>query len=137
MNLVVDTNVLFSALYDPSSVPGRVIELALEREVTLFAPESVLRELERTLRGKLGYTDEQWSSTRSAIPVEWIEPEVYEPGLATAGSAISDPDDVPVIATALVVDAPVLSGDGDFHPLEEPVVETLRPRETIEEISGG
>ena len=39
MNLVVDTNILFSALYDPTSDAGKLILFVLERRVSLFAPE--------------------------------------------------------------------------------------------------
>lgn len=128
MRVVIDTNVIFSALYDPGSVPGRVIELALEEEIELLAPEPVKDELDRVLREKLGYTDHQWRATLAALPIDWVEEPVYEQFLPKAREAIRDRDDAAVVALAILLGTGVVSGDGAFHPLEEPVIETWRPR---------
>lgn len=136
-DLIIDTNVVFSALYDPDSVPGQIVELALEGTLTLYAPDTVEEELERILRNKLGYTDAEWEDTRAALPVEWIEQAVYERALEAAREAIADPGDVSIVATAITVDAAIVSGDGDLHPLEEPVVQTYRPRGTVEDLEEG
>lgn len=136
MDLVVDTNVLFSALYAPNSPPGRIVELALEGEVTLYAPAQVMDELERNLRETLGYTDPEWDETRRALPVNWVQEPVYEDLLPKAEEAIGDPSDEPVVAVALLVGAPVVSGDSDFHPLEEDVVVTRKPRGAAEDLDG-
>jgi len=135
--LVVDTNVLFSALYDPESPPGRIVEFALEGTVELYAPETVRAELRDVLVRKLDYTKDEWSETKQALPVEWIDEPVYEGEIEEARSAIADEDDAPVVAASLVTGAPVVSGDGDFHPLEEAAVETYRPRASVDEIDGG
>lgn len=128
MRIVIDTTVIFSALYDPASVPGRVIELALEEEIELLAPEPVKEELDRVLREKLGYTGDQWRRTLAALPIDWVEEAVYEQFLPEAREAIRDRDDAAVVALAILLGTGVVSGDGAFHPLEEPVVETWRPR---------
>lgn len=128
MRVVIDTNVIFSALYDPASVPGHVIELALEEEIELLAPEPVKEELGRVLREKLGYTDDQWRGTLAALPIDWVEEPVYEQFLPEAREAIRDRDDAAVVALAILLGTGVVSGDGAFHPLEEPVIETWRPR---------
>lgn len=137
VDLVVDTNVLFSALYGPDSVPGRIVELGLEGAATLYAPEAVRDELERNLRGTLGYTGNEVEGTLQSLPVEWIEEPVYEPDLEVARRAIGDASDAPVVAAALTVDAPIVSGDDDFHPLEDGVVETYRPRGAAGELGDG
>ncbi len=132
MNIVIDTNVLFSALYRPTSVPGRIIELALEDEITLYAPDTVLKELERNLKDKLDYSTDEWNKNQQALPIEWIQETIYEPQLETAHTAINDASDAPIIATALTVDAIIVSGDKHFHPLEKDIVETYKPRQTHE-----
>lgn len=134
--LVVDTNVLFSALYEPDSPPGRIVELALEGEVTLYEPDRVRDELERNLRGTLGYTPAEWEETVAALPVEWIEEAVYEDELDEAKAAIGDPTDAPVVAVALLTGVPVVTGDSDFHPLEADGVETLEPRGAEGDLDG-
>lgn len=129
MRLVIDTNVLFSALYDPDTPPGRIVMLAIEGELQLFAPDTVRTELERALVGKLGYTPEEWRRTLVALPVEWMEARIYEDRLAEAREAIRDASDAPIIALALAIGADVVSGDKAFHPLRKPVVKTWRPKE--------
>lgn len=129
MRLVIDTNVLFSALYDPASAPGRLLLLAIEGAVELFAPVTVRAELERALRRKLRYSDAEWASTVVALPVEWVEEPIYSDRLAEAKVAIRDPTDAPVVALALALRAGVVSGDRDFHPLLKPVVKTWKPKD--------
>ncbi len=51
MNLVVDTNVLVSAFLWQGK-PGRLIELAAEKEIHLFTSRSLLDELAATLGKK-------------------------------------------------------------------------------------
>lgn len=132
MKLVVDTNVIFSALYAPDSSPGRILRLAIEGELQLFAPPTVRAELERILRGKLAYSDEQWAATLLALPVEWAEEALYATEMPRALRAIDDPTDAPVVALALALGCGVVSGDSDFHPLRRRVVKTWRPRDAAE-----
>lgn len=129
MKLVIDTNVLFSALYEPSSAPGQLLLLAIEGEVELYAPESVLVELERALRQKLGYDEDAWLGTLAALPVEWMDEETYVSAMPRASAAIRDPGDAPVVALALVLGADIVSGDSDFHPLRRRVARTWKPRD--------
>ncbi len=129
MKLVVDTNVIFSALYTPDSPPGQIIALALAGDLQLFAPDSVRDELERNLREKLHYSESQWSRTVDALPISWIAAATYELFLPQAAAAIRDPDDVPIVAVALLLGAGVVSGDRAFHPLRKAAVKTWRPRD--------
>lgn len=127
--LIVDTNVLVSALVRPDGPPGFIVERAHRYGVFLFAPESVLRELERIVTVKLGLPVAEADRAAASLAVEWLEERIYEDFLDEAKGAIADPDDVPVVAAGLALDLPVVSGDPDFHPLEEDVVETWTPRD--------
>lgn len=129
MKVVIDTNVIFSALYEPSSSPGRLLLLAIDEEVDLYAPVTVRAELERALRDKLGYSEEEWASTLAALPVEWVEAEVYASRMPTALRAFADPTDAPLVALALAMGIGVISGDRDFHPLRRKVVKTWMPKD--------
>lgn len=133
MRLVVDTNVLFSALYQPDSSCGRILLLAIEGEIELFAPETVRAELERVLRGKLAYSDDEWHRALAALPVDWVEAAVYHGQLARAMDAIADPTDAPVLALALALRAGIVSGDKAFHPLRKRIAKTWRPRDAATE----
>lgn len=134
MRVVVDTNVLFSALYQPDSDPGKVILLAAEGALELFAPATVREELERTLRAKLEYSESEWKLTLESLPVRWIEPLEYESLLPVVEGAIRDLSDAPVVAVALLLGTGVLSGDRDFHPLKRPIVPTWKPRDAVRNV---
>lgn len=105
MKVVIDTNVIVSALRTP--------------------------QLERVLRTKMRYSEADWDRTLAALPVSWIEATTYQGHLAKAMAAIRDADDAPVVAVALLLKASVVSGDNAFHPLRRPVVKTWRPREMV------
>lgn len=129
MRLVIDTNVLCSALYDLDSTPGKILTLAAEGEVELVAPITVRVELERALRGRLGYAAEACEAALSALPVEWVEEGVYADAMVRATDAIADPTDAPLVALAMVLGCGVVSGDRDFHPLRRKVVKTWLPKD--------
>ena len=60
LRVVVDTNVLFSALAFPAeSPPAGVFKLIVDGNVLAFSSPFILDELERTLRTKAGWDDEQ------------------------------------------------------------------------------
>lgn len=137
MKLVIDTNVLFSALYRPDSNPGKIIMLAIEGDLELHAPDTVREEMFRILVEKLRYEKADANAATLALPVTWAPREQYEDQMEVARAAIRDESDAPVVALALALHAPVLSGDADFHPLKKPVVETLRPRGDLAQRAGG
>lgn len=129
MRVVIDTNVLVSALWKPDSDPGRIVLLALEGGVELYAPDTVRAELERVLRGKLEYSESEWVAALEALPVEWVKREEYEEFLDVAHAAIRDRSDAPIVATAILIRAAIVTGDHDFHPLRGSPVEILWPRD--------
>ena len=58
MKVVVDANVLVSALVFPGGVPERVYRMAIEGGITLVASSPLLAELGRVLSEKLGWQDD-------------------------------------------------------------------------------
>lgn len=127
--LVVDANVLFSALYDPASTCGQIILLAIEGEVVLAAPETVREEMRRALLRKLGYSAAEAGAALAALPVAWSEPMEYEGRLPTATAALRDATDAPIVALALALGADVVSADKDLHALKPKLVKVWRPSE--------
>lgn len=133
VRVVVDANVLASGLYRSDGPPGRIVGAAVEGTLRLFAPETVLWELDRTFVDKMGFDRDATDRIVGALPVEWIEEALYADAMPRAKEAISDPQDVPVVACALALGLDIVSGDKDFHPLDEPWVGTWTPRDYIEE----
>ena len=60
LRVVVDTNVLFSALAFPAeSPPAKVFQLIVDGHVLAYGSPFILDELEKNLRTKAGWGDEQ------------------------------------------------------------------------------
>lgn len=121
MNLVVDTNILFSALYDPNSSAGKLILRALEGKIDLFAPDSVKEELERNLKEKLEYAGAEVRETVLVLPIKWIEKDAYAAAIEIARRYVTHKPDVPILATALATGYDVVSGDKHLLSIEQKV----------------
>jgi len=134
MNIVVDTNVLFSALYDPASDAGKLILFALERRVDLFAPESVKLELEHGLRKKLAYAEVEARETIAALPIKWVESGAYAGALDVAKGQLAHEADVPVLACALALGHEIVSGDKHLLSIKPEIVRVWKLGQLIKEI---
>ncbi len=134
MKCIIDTNIIFSALYRFDSPAGDLLVLAIYDKVTLFAPESVKEELIRNLRDKLGYSAPEIDSTMSALPINWVEKETYVQQMSEAAQFIDHEPDVPVVACAIALDAAIVSGNKHFHPLKKEGVKAWRLKEILGEI---
>ena len=67
MRVVLDTNVLLSALAFPGSKPDRVLQRVRRGEVELFLSPFILAEFERILRDKFRFTKRQTDERVTAI----------------------------------------------------------------------
>jgi putative PIN family toxin of toxin-antitoxin system len=56
VRVVLDTNVILSALVFPGGTPDQVLQRVRRREVDLFVSPFIIAELERILQGKFRYT---------------------------------------------------------------------------------
>jgi|SRR3989344_817563 len=75
--VVVDTNILFMSIYG-SDKAEKILQLANENKIKLFSPISVKRELETILEREFGWNQEKIQENIDALPVIWIEKEIYE-----------------------------------------------------------
>lgn len=126
MRFVVDTNVIFSALYNLTSPAGKLLIMAVEKKADLVSPVHVREELVKALREKLEYTRDEVKETIAALPIDWIEEDIYNHAMEEAREAISHEEDAPVVACAMALKCDVISGDRHFHPLKKPVIKTWR-----------
>jgi putative PIN family toxin of toxin-antitoxin system len=67
MRVVLDTNVLLSALAFPGSKPDQVVQRVRRGEVELFLSPFILTELERILRNKFRFTKRQTDERLAVI----------------------------------------------------------------------
>lgn len=118
MKLVVDTNVVFSALI----AGGKTREAILTTDLDLAVPEFFYTELENNrsaVRAKTGLTDAELDLLLSLIFAELtVVPKAtfsHQLEQASAVMADIDPDDVPFLALALHREAGIWSDDGHFH----------------------
>jgi len=126
MKFVLDTNVIFSALYDFESPAGKLLAMAIEKKVELASPVHVKEELVKILREKLEYTHDEIRETIAALPVAWVEEDIYVHTIKEAKEAISHEEDAPVVACAMALECDVISGDKHFHTLRKPVIKVWR-----------
>ncbi len=112
LELVVDANVLFSALIRQ----GKSEELLCRTDIIACAPEFLLDELESHLQTILAKTDrgaEEFSIVLSVLKrrVNFVKAKEFEAFKPAALAALNDADDAPYLALALFLGAPVWSND--------------------------
>jgi predicted nucleic acid-binding protein len=129
MRLVVDANILFSALYDMDSTAGRLLFLAIDDLVQLFSTEHVKEEMETILVGKLGYARDEVGELIASLPVEWIECGIYSEELKEASRILDDAADASLLAVATVLGCDVVTGDNEILAAKFHKVNVRRLRE--------
>jgi predicted nucleic acid-binding protein len=130
--IIVDANVLYSALYKPQGVCGTILLAAIDGFCELFSPDSVREEIRRNLVENLSMTEQETLRLISALPLAWVPREAYEENINRAVSLLTHEEDAPVLATSLATHLPVLSGDRHLHS-ERVIknVKVLTPRQFL------
>lgn len=134
MKFIVDTNIIFSGIYDLESNAGKVLLLATEEKIELFSPEYVKQELIQILQKKLKFTVIEVFDIILALPMKWIEAEIFEDGVELAAGLISHKKDIPVLACALALGIDILSGDKHFQNIKIKKIKIWKLREAVETI---
>lgn len=135
MRLVVDTNVVFSALI----AGGKTRELMLMRDVEVYLPEFFLIELGKyneTLLEKTGLDEASLNNLLDLVfeDAHIVPKEEFSDEIPEARRAISDtdPDDAPFLALALHLDIPIWSDDRDLQ--EQKAVDVKTTTEIVEHL---
>jgi predicted nucleic acid-binding protein len=115
MRIVVDANVLFSALLKDSLTR----EIWFSSGLTLYSTKFMLVELSKYksyLLGKYAGKEEDFNNLTIKLlsKVKFVDDSKLTPFLPAAESLISDEKDQLYIALALKVDAPIWSNDAGF-----------------------
>ena len=108
MRVVLDTNVLISALVFPGGSPESVYRLVTEGRVEMVSSPSLLAELARVLGSKFG-----WAPDDVAFTLRWITViGVIVRPVAQVEAIVEDPDDDRVLEAAAEGHADaIVSGD--------------------------
>ena len=137
--LVIDTNVLVSAFLWQGT-PGRLIELAGEKEVLFFTSRSLLEELHETLNKKklvrsvvaTGLSADQMLTNYRRLATLVTARQLAKP-------VSRDADDDAVLACAIAAHADfIISGDDDLLVLKNfEGIPIIRPAQAVEVFARG
>lgn len=97
IRIVLDTNVLIAAAFARSPYVEEIINLALTGHVRIIISPFIIKELQRKLVDKFGYPKPQAEAFVQGVGK--IGKFVSDTAMITA--RLTDPDDYPIIATAL------------------------------------
>ena len=120
MKVLVDTNILFSALLYPNGAPGRALIYVSENQELALSDYNIseLREIvQRKIPAQMADVDVLLAKLAYELVVAPISPE----------KLISDPKDAPVLNAAIVANVDIIiSGDKHFAELalNRPIVKT-------------
>jgi len=134
MKCIIDTNILFSALYNLNSNAGDLLILAAYNKITLYAPEFTKEELIRILKDKLHYSNKEILDSIAALPVTWIENDLYSMNLERAKEFIDHDTDIPIVACSLTLNLDIVSGDKHFHPLKKEGIKAWNLKDLLKQI---
>lgn len=114
MLVMIDTNILISAMLSPDGQVSAVMK-ALVRRHTLCVPSFSLLEMEAAVRRKWPHKLAQIDAFLQRLPYEIIR----TPDILPEVPHIRDAGDSPILATAMLSEAEVLlTGDKDFLDVE-------------------
>jgi putative PIN family toxin of toxin-antitoxin system len=127
--IVLDTNVLITALLNPFGAPGRIWDLVLAREIQLAYDDRVLIEYERVLnRAKFGFEKSRVDAhlaiflfQQAVITKPWPQ------------QTLPDPDDAIFLEVAFAASAPLITGNTRHFPDQVcGTVRVIKPHEWLE-----
>lgn len=127
MRIMLDTNVILSALLFPSENMTHLIETVAVKN-TMVLSSYVIEELYRVIDCKFPTKAKVIDELLFQMSYEFV----YTPKNIESNIEIRDEKDLPIIYTAIIEDVDVLvTGDKDFTELEFDFLEILTPAEFL------
>ena len=118
LRVVLDTNILVSAIAYPGSIPGRIFSAWQSGHLDVVLSRYILDEMERVLP-KFPRVELNASEIRDLADSFMFRAEMVEPS-AVAEALLRDEADAPVLGTLLAAKADYLiTGDKDLLALSE------------------
>jgi predicted nucleic acid-binding protein len=124
-SFVVDSNILFSALYDPDSKAGKLVLSAIEGKVILSSTEHVKEEMSRILSSKLGYSKEWSNGIIKDLPVNWMDKRVYQDLLREEIVLKVGEADCSLVVCSYLLNHPLVTGDKKLRGIGSIIVEMV------------
>ena len=133
MKLVIDANVVISALIADSKTRELIVSLEPDLLTPAFVHEEI-KNYEDLIVEKSGMNPDRVAQFIELLfqYIEVVSAEDFYPAIESADEAIgdTDPDDVLYLACAIACDAAIWSDDSDFD--EQDVVETYSTSDVID-----
>ena len=137
MQLIVDANVLLSALIKDS----KTRELLIESRLELFAPEILLREVQKHIfsdpevRRKINVLDSEISEFLSILlhRIKVFNKEEYSRYFNESSKLVKHDKDVPYVALSLKLGLPLWSNDKGLK--EQSTIRVFNTKDLVEELS--
>jgi putative PIN family toxin of toxin-antitoxin system len=129
MLVVLDTNVLVSALLSPFGPPARVLDLALSGEIRLAYDDRMMAEYREVLaRPKFGFAPGDVADLLAFLEADG------EPVTARAlPCKLPDADDLPFLEVAAHAEATLVTGNTAHYPISaRGAVSVLTPAEFLD-----
>lgn len=113
MLIIVDTNVIVSALLNPFGKPASVLGLVLDEKVSIGLDPRILEEYREVLcRPPFGF-----KVSETTALVNYLEEIAVNVIAVPSGIKLKDPDDLPFVEVALATDATFLvTGNASHFP---------------------
>lgn len=129
MLVVLDTNVLVSALLSPHGPPARTLDLLLMGEVRLVYDDRIMAEYREVLgRPKFGFARADVDDVLLYLEAQG-ESVIAHP----LSVALPDPDDAPFLEVAAETGALLVTGNRDHYPVSaRGAVQMLSPSAFLE-----
>ncbi len=134
MKFILDTNIIFSGIYDLESNAGKILLLAAEDKVELISPIHIRNELSVILIKKLKFSQDETSELISSLPIHWIEQEIYEDNIEQVNKLIAHKKDVPILACALTLGIDIITGDKHFNNIKTNKIKVWKLKDAVEEL---
>jgi len=130
VRIVLDTNVLVSALLHPGRTSAEVLDLILEGRVTIVLEERIFAEYS----GVLGRPKFKISPERRARVLNYLRRHGEHVLVAPIVEALPDPDDLPFLEAAVSgsADALVTGNKRHYLPARRRGIAVLSPSEFLE-----
>jgi len=114
MRIVLDTNILVSALFKPANSPGRILDLILIGELVPIFDDRIFAEYKQVLnRPRFGF-----HSGDITFILNYFRSSGLHLTVAPQNIALPDPDDLPFLEVAFAAQAPLISGNRRHFPSE-------------------
>ena len=133
MLVVLDTNILISALLSPFGPPARVLDLALSGEIRLAYDDRVMAEYRDLLaRPKFGFASEDVTDL-----LMFLEPDGEPVTVLPLSCELPDADDLPFLEVAAHTGAILITGNMRHYPSSvRGAVNVVTPAEFLDQRLG-